>query len=241
MSTDLLLDVHLELAATLPPGGVEHGTTEAHLAYQRLRAAILLGRLAPGVALMEGELMEALHVGRTPLREAVRLLAHDGLVEVLPRRGTYVTPVDLQDHVHLIGARRGLEAVIAERAIACATTAQIDAFVAFADAAENAGESEEVDLALDTDFHRQILEMTHNRYLEPAYWRLVSESMRMLKAAGAAFEGTGTLKPTFDAVARALEEHSVPLLTVELQTHVASFESALLDIMRRWPSTRRET
>src|SRR3712207_8987190 len=53
--------------------------------------------LAPGTALREEALMRELAIGRTPLREAVKRLALEGLVEARPRSGTYVTDVEAKD------------------------------------------------------------------------------------------------------------------------------------------------
>src|SRR5205085_4130299 len=54
---------------------------------QRLRQMLVEGRIAPGAKLNERELSELLNVSRTPLREAIKMLAAEGLVELLPNRG----------------------------------------------------------------------------------------------------------------------------------------------------------
>ena len=56
-------------------------------AADRLRQMLVEGRIAPGAKLNERELSEALSVSRTPLREAIKMLAAEGLVELLPNRG----------------------------------------------------------------------------------------------------------------------------------------------------------
>src|ERR1035438_6679684 len=53
----------------------------------RLRTMLVEGRIAPGAKLLERELCAELHVSRTPLREAIKLLAAEGLVDLLPNRG----------------------------------------------------------------------------------------------------------------------------------------------------------
>jgi DNA-binding GntR family transcriptional regulator len=229
------------LAAAVPPSGMEHTSTEAHHTYQRLRAAILLGRLAPAEPLVESELMSILQVGRTPLREAVRMLMHDGLVEVLPRRGTYVTMVDLAESAHLLAARRGLERVVATRAVACGTRSEIGGFEEFVERARSSSSSEENDLALDTEFHARILAMTHNRYVEPTYWRMVGESMRMLRSAGAAFDDSASMQPAFDGVAEGLRRGDPTVVDEALQSHIDSFERRLHEIIRGWQSNLRHT
>ncbi len=79
------------------------------LAHRRLRAAILDGELAPGDAVSQVRLAEQLGISRTPLREAVRLLEREGLVESEPNRRVRVAPVSVDDLDALYGERIVLE------------------------------------------------------------------------------------------------------------------------------------
>src|SRR5688572_11182565 len=69
----------------------------ADRAYEELRDRIVTLKLPPGTVLREDELMAQLAIGRTPLRDAIKRLALEGLVAVQPRRGTTITPVDSSD------------------------------------------------------------------------------------------------------------------------------------------------
>jgi DNA-binding GntR family transcriptional regulator len=94
-------------------------------AADRLRELIEQGRLAPGARLNERLLAAQLGVSRTPLREAFKVLATEGLVELLPNRGAIVTrlaPARLSEALVVMGA---LEALAGELACAAATDAQI--------------------------------------------------------------------------------------------------------------------
>jgi DNA-binding GntR family transcriptional regulator len=88
----------------------------ADRAYFELRDRIVTLRLPPGTALREDELMRELGMGRTPLREAIKRLALESLVEIRPRRGTYVTEVDVADIVHITEVRSELEGQAAQLA-----------------------------------------------------------------------------------------------------------------------------
>ena len=72
---------------------------------RRLRAQILSGELAPGHRLVEEQICQRLEISRAPLREALRLLANEGLVEHLPRRGVRVTELSERDVDELFGLR----------------------------------------------------------------------------------------------------------------------------------------
>ena len=63
-------------------------------AYEGLRTLICTGELAPGDVVSEPALQESLGLGRTPIREAIRMLAAEHLIDVFPRRGMFVAGVD---------------------------------------------------------------------------------------------------------------------------------------------------
>lgn len=82
----------------------------------RLRELLIEGVLAPGAKLKERELCERLGVSRTPLREAVRLLAAEGLIASMPGRGASVPVVSAEDVEHTFDVLAILEGRAAERA-----------------------------------------------------------------------------------------------------------------------------
>ena len=81
----------------------------ADRAYRRLREEIIGVELAPGTLLREDELMRALGVGRTPVREAVQRLQRDGFVTIIPRRGTLVSEINITDLAAIYEVRTRLE------------------------------------------------------------------------------------------------------------------------------------
>ena len=92
---------------------------------ERLRDLIIQGELAPGVKLNERVLCERLRTSRTPVREAIKYLASEGLVELLPNRGAIVTPITattVREMFVLLGA---LEALAGELACVNASDADI--------------------------------------------------------------------------------------------------------------------
>jgi len=75
----------------------------------RLRRRLVEGHIAPGAKLNEREPSELLQVSRTPLREAIKMLAAEGLVELLPNRGAVAAPLDAQDVADAFEVIAGLE------------------------------------------------------------------------------------------------------------------------------------
>ena len=85
-----------------------------HLAAESIRDMILSGRLSPGDRLIEERLTEELGISRPPLREALRLLQQEGLIETRPRRGSVVATLTDQDVFEILTMRTALERLAVE-------------------------------------------------------------------------------------------------------------------------------
>lgn len=79
------------------------------LATDAVRSMILNGELSPGERVVENQLSQQLGVSRPPLREALTVLAQEGLITQVPRRGAVVTPMTLHDIYEIVTLRRTLE------------------------------------------------------------------------------------------------------------------------------------
>jgi len=79
--------------------------------FNNLRDAILKGQLKPGERLLENQLADKLGVSRTPVREALRMLEQENLVELIPRRGAQVLDISAEDIKNILEIRGALEAV----------------------------------------------------------------------------------------------------------------------------------
>lgn len=91
----------------------------------RLRQMLVEGRIAPGAKLNERELCEVLDVSRTPLREAIKMLAAEGLVELLPNRGAIAVQLTEEDVRNTFEVMAGLEAQSGELAAQRITDAEL--------------------------------------------------------------------------------------------------------------------
>ena len=138
-------------------------TSLADKAYHEIRGLIVSLELAPGAVIDERELIERLEIGRTPVREALRRLSHEGLVEVYPRRGMFVTGVDVRELARLSEVREVLEPEAARLAAERATDADREELGALLAELEG-GASELMDL--DERIHRAVYRAAHNDLLE---------------------------------------------------------------------------
>jgi DNA-binding GntR family transcriptional regulator len=92
---------------------------------QRLRQMLVEGRIAPGAKLNERELAQVLQVSRTPLREAIKMLAAEGLVELLPNRGAIAVALSEADVLNTFEVMAGLEGLSGELAAQRITEAEL--------------------------------------------------------------------------------------------------------------------
>ncbi len=141
--------------------------TLAEEAADNLREFILLGKLAPGTAIPERDLAEALGVSRTPLREALRLLEIEGLVEYSATRRPRVADPSLHELTQYISVLGALEALAGETACREATMAEIADIVRLAARmAEGSDTLKPLDFfRLDMQFHAAIVEASRNEPL----------------------------------------------------------------------------
>src|SRR5579864_9717881 len=112
----------------------------ADQAYIAIRDLIVSLELAPGAVLDERALIEQLGIGRTPVREALRRLAQEQLVEVFPRRGMFVTNVDVRDLARISEVREALEPEAARLAAERATEDERDELAALRDSIGGPGD-----------------------------------------------------------------------------------------------------
>jgi len=137
-------------------------------AYYRIRELIVSLELPPGSLISERELMERLGLGRTPVREALRTLTRERLVEVYPRRGMFVSRVDVRDLAGLSEVRAALESHAARLAAGRATEADRAEIEVLLEELEQAGgeDGERTLIDLDQRIHRHVYRCAHNPFLE---------------------------------------------------------------------------
>ncbi|ASR36909.1 hypothetical protein BAY61_20115 [Prauserella marina] len=126
-----------------------------------LRQAIMEFRLKPGQRLVERELIEWLGVSRTTIREAIRELASEGLVTVVPQKGARVSAPSREEAADLYEMRASLESLIVRRFVERATDEQVARIVAAVDEYErvvDASGDMHAALAAKSGFYRVLVE-----------------------------------------------------------------------------------
>ncbi|MGI9520353.1 MAG: GntR family transcriptional regulator [Hyphomicrobiaceae bacterium] len=139
-------------------------------AYREIEERIVTLKLLPGEVLSESMLVDALGIGRTPIREALQQLAREGLVIILPRRGVVVSELDVRRQLELLKVRRELERLIVTLAAERATAAERDRFLAIAEGMREAADSSD-DVAfmrLDREFNLFVSDVSRNEFAQRA-------------------------------------------------------------------------
>ena len=148
------------------------------LAYESIRDRIISLALPPGAPLNEADLAGRLGVGLTPVRDAIKRLALEHLLVVYPRRGTFVSEINLADERWLTEARVEMEGLAAELAAGRASVEERRAITACVEAL--LGETHQLRInALDTEFHRRLYRAAHNPFLEASLNQYLNLSVRL--------------------------------------------------------------
>jgi DNA-binding GntR family transcriptional regulator len=172
------------MAAEPSPSQVPDAATTrlvAERAYVELRDRIVTLHLPPGTVLREDALMDEMGIGRTPLREAVKRLALENLVEVQPRRGTFVSAIEAADIQNITEVRAELEAYAAELAalrLDPETRSKAEQLLAEIEELDGGGDQERL-MRFDERIHRFSWEATHNPYLIQTLERYFTHSLRI--------------------------------------------------------------
>lgn len=162
----------------LPQAGATTPSALAERVFAQLRSDILHARLRPGEALSENGLAARLDVSRTPVREAVQRLVREGLVQVLPQRGSYVALLSIRRIRDALFVREAVETEIVRRILAApenpAGIAALEASMQRQAQALASGDLEAT-MRADEDFHRSLL---HSCGLD-GVWPIVAQARDM--------------------------------------------------------------
>lgn len=189
----------------------------------RVRDMIVEGRLKAGERIAELEVAQMLGVSRTPVREALKVLASEGLVELLPLRGAVVkvfTPKDAQDMLAMIG----LLEEHAGRAACTAPQAEIDAIVALHERmrAHYARRERPEYFALNQQIHNAIVEAAHNPTLAMLHAILRARMRRIRYIGNGAPENWSAAMAEHDEMIAALVARDAARTAHAMGTHIAN-------------------
>jgi len=213
-----------------------HYVALAEQTYRLLKDKILRRELKPGAKISMPEVAVALGVSRTPVAEALKRLASEGLVDIAPRRGSFVTQLTARDVAEIFDMRLMIELSAAENVLAAGRSEQFLAGVSGAMAAmERAipgdGDREyEAFTINDSDFHTTLVKLTGNSRLLRAYTELnihtIGARLHYLD-----HDNVHRAHTEHKAIVAAFEDGSVDQVKRALHTHITNVKERSLELL----------
>lgn len=172
----------------------------------RLRAAIVTGRLRPGAALVETALAEQLNVSRAPIREAIQDLENDGLVETVAYRHKRVKPLTVREVVEICEMRQLFEVMAVRRILENGT--DVHGLWGPCDAMERAVEADDRDalIAADESFHRTLIRLSDHQLLDQLWAGLYLRIHQIMSLRNDEAVDLADIAGTHPPIVKALEE-----------------------------------
>jgi DNA-binding GntR family transcriptional regulator len=205
------------------------GRSLRQLAYDSLKADILGGDLAPGTPISEAERAEALGISRTPIREAMQQLAQEGLIEVFPKRGTFVSRLSARDVRESFELREAVETFAARLAAERRTPDDLDRMRdALSDVPTAGREGHYARLA---DFHGLIVAAAQNRYLQQSFDG-TTDRIDLASRMAARIPAPQPPDASHHAIFDAIERGDGPAAEEAMRRHLRHHAEALLEHLR---------
>jgi DNA-binding GntR family transcriptional regulator len=200
---------------------------------ERLRARIYAHELAPGAWIDEQSLADEFGISRTPMREALKVLAAEGLVELRPRRGCYVAELSERDLDEIFPVLALLEGRVAEEATRRLASADFSRLEQIHAALERHAAANDADKFFEANqaFHSALQELAGNRWLS----QLIDDTRKFLKLTRRdSLRLEGRLKQSLAEhrdILAALRERDPGLTARRMHDHILSGRAALAHLL----------
>ena len=207
--------------------------------FEAIREKIVNGAYPSGENLIESKLAEEFGVSRTPVREAIRQLEHEGLVRSVPNRGVIVEGITSREVDETYTIRALIEGLAAKQAAERATpeeVSRLDEIVGLMEFYTHRGNAEQV-TRLDTSFHTLLIEASKSRPLKNA---LKGLNYYVQRARAASLRVPGRLWASLEehkAIFQAIRDRQPELAEERLNEHIARARQNLLNRMKSWETS----
>jgi DNA-binding GntR family transcriptional regulator len=196
-----------------------------------LRDRLVTLAIPPGAPIDEDVLTGELGVGRTPVREAVRRLALEGLVVVFPRRGTFASPINVTSLSDITDVRAQLEAHAAERAARLADAADRDEAADLIAALDAAEPTQRPLIELDARVHRFVYRCSRNPYLAQDLDRYLNMSLRIWQLTFDRLPPLGDRMREHRALLEAIRRGDAEAARATARAHVLAFDADMRAVL----------
>lgn len=199
-------------------------------AYALLKDKLTTLAYPPGDFLNIATLVGNLEIGRTPINHALHRLSTEGLVQIIPRKGVVVSPLSIDDALHLIDVRLANERLCAQLAAERITAAEVDDLRSVAQAFDAAVSTRDMPLIMNCDrlFHERIAAASGNSILIEILKVLHARSQRFWAISLAAEGHLAEVSVEHQDIVEALAANDVAAAVRAVESHILSFRQSLL-------------
>jgi GntR family transcriptional regulator, rspAB operon transcriptional repressor len=199
-------------------------------AYAEIKHRVITCTFKPGEELSESAVANLLKIGRTPVHQAFDRLHIEGLVDVQPRKGIVVRPINLDEVIEIIETRLLNESFAVRLAAERASSTEIMAIrnvLMLADEEVKSGDVEKM-MLLDRDFHRLIARAAHNTVLADLLLKLHERSLRLWFISLGAPNHQTSVQAQHDRIYRAISQRDANAAEAAMYAHIESFRQNVL-------------
>ena len=196
--------------------------------YNILREKIIGRQYTPGNKLDIHKIAEELGVSRSPVKDAITQLVHEGLIEIIPRKGTYVTQLKFSEFIEVLDARLMIEMWAANQAVETITDDELEEWGKIVQNMDSLLEISpfpfEKYSKLDMEFHKTLIEWSNNNKIKGIFSSLNTHVSLSRIVHSTSLESTIKRHKDHWLMYEAMKNRDVPTLSNTLKMHIESLK-----------------
>lgn len=197
--------------------------------YNILREKIIGRQYTPGNKLDIHKIAEELGVSRSPVKDAITQLVHEGLIEIIPRKGTYVTQLKFSEFIEVLDARLMIEMWAANQAVETITDDELEEWGKIVQNMDALLEISpfpfEKYSKLDMEFHKTLIEWSNNNKIKGIFSSLNTHVSLSRIVHSTSLESTIKRHKDHWLMYEAMKNRDVPTLSNTLKMHIESLKN----------------
>ena len=215
--------------AAVPVSGTSGGAPLSARAYETIKRHIISLKYRPGAYLNAAQVSAELGLGRTPVNQALSRLMHEGMVEIIPRKGAIVCSVSLEEVMAVIDVRFVNEVHCVRLAVERASDADVDQLEAIVARAEALTPTRDIEalMLLDRDFHDRLSHAARNPVLAGILRSLHERSLRFWFISLSDQEHLASVQSEHRRIVECLRARDAEGVAAAMRSHIESFRGTI--------------
>ncbi len=200
--------------------------TVKNKAYRYIKEKIITCQFQPGTFIDEKQVAEHLGVSRTPVRDAINILANENLVNIIPKKGIIVTKITSKDVMEVFQVREIIEPIAISN---FAYNLNLEKLNFFKEKYSLGGFDEEEAHELDDEFHKFIVSAYKNEYMDNVFLDLQDKNKRIRKMSGTLKQGINITYNEHLSIISLIENMETELASKQLLMHITASKRRALE------------